>query len=72
MRELHLNSLNDFAGKYVALSTGVAVAGGESAAVLKNAHGVTLQLETKMRGLRFSLAVSRIGITLVGQPGCAA
>jgi hypothetical protein len=69
---LHLNSLDDFAGKYFAISTGVAIAGGESAALLKNDHGVTLQLETKMRGLRVSLAVSSIRITLAGQHGCKA
>jgi hypothetical protein len=67
----HLNSLSDFSGRYFAMSTGVAVARGESAAILKNEHGVTMQLETAVRGLRFNLAASSLRIILAGQQGCS-
>jgi hypothetical protein len=40
-------SSRDFPGRYFALSTGVALVRGESGAVLKNEHGVTMQLATK-------------------------
>lgn len=67
----NLNSLGDFSGRYFAISTGVAVARGESAAMLKNERGVTMQLETAVRGLRFNLAASDLRITLAGQEGCS-
>jgi hypothetical protein len=66
----NLHSLEDFSGKYFAISTGVALAGGSSAALLKNEHGVTMQLDTKMQGIRFSLAASGVRVTLAGQRGC--
>jgi hypothetical protein len=67
----NLNSLNDFSGRYFAMSTGVALARGESAALLKNERGVTMQLESKVRGLRFNFAASGLRITLAGQQGCS-
>jgi hypothetical protein len=66
----HLQSLRDFPGKYFALSTGVALVRGESGAVLKNEHGVTMQLEAKVAGLRFNIAASGMRITLAGHHGC--
>jgi hypothetical protein len=66
----HLQSLEDFPGKYFALSTGVALVRGESGAVLKNEHGVTMQLETKVAGLRFNIAASGLRISLAGHRGC--
>jgi hypothetical protein len=68
----NLNSLKDFSGRYYAVSVGVALAHGESAAMLKNERGVMMQLETKVRGLRFNIAASGSRITLAGQQGCAA
>lgn len=66
----HLNSLDDFSGRYLAISTGVALARGESAAMLKNERGVTMELETEVRGFRFNIAASGLRITLSGQKGC--
>jgi hypothetical protein len=66
----HLQSLRDFAGRYFALSTGVALIRGESGAVLKNEHGVTMQLETKVTGLRFNIAASGLRVSLAGHRGC--
>jgi hypothetical protein len=66
----NLNSLTDFPGRYFAISTGVAVGRGESAAMLKNERGVTMELETKVRGFRFNIAASGLRITPAGQAGC--
>jgi hypothetical protein len=62
--------LHDFAGKYLAASMGVAVVGGESGALLKNQHGVTMQLETKVKGLRFNIAASGLRIALEPSGRC--
>jgi hypothetical protein len=66
----NLHSLEDFSGKYFAMSAGAAVAGGQSATLLKNERGVTMQLDTKVQGIRFNLAASGVSITLAGQRGC--
>ena len=68
----NLHSLEDFPGRYQTLSIGAALVRGESAATLKNEHGVRMQLETKMRGLRFNIAASRLTIILAGQQDCGA
>ena len=57
---------------YFAVSAGVALVHGESAAMLKNERGVTMELETKVRGLRFNIATSGLRIALAGEQGCAA
>lgn len=41
----NLTSLDDFPGEYVAISIGSAIARGESAALIKNKRGVTMQLQ---------------------------
>ena len=66
----HLASLDDFAGRYVAISTGAALARGETAAVLKNGRGVTMQVETRITGVWVNMAASSIDITLAGTDGC--
>jgi hypothetical protein len=68
----NLHSLEDFPGRYLTFSTGAALVRGESAATLKNEHGVTMQLETKVRGLRLNIAASHSTIVLAGQHGCSA
>ncbi len=68
----NLHSLEDFPGRYSTLSTGAALVRGESAATLKNQHGVTIQLETKVRGARLNIAASRLTISLAGHQGCSA
>jgi len=59
-----LGCLGDFEGTYVAASTGAAIAVGESAAVTENKRGVVIELESKVRGLRFNIAASRFTLTL--------
>ena len=66
----NLKSLDDFAGKYLALSGGFAIARGESAAILKNKRGVMLELEMLETGIRFNMAASTLKISLADRPGC--
>ena len=63
----HLTCLRDFAGTYTAVSTGAAVAVGQSAAVMQNEHGVVIELESKVVGLRVNLAASRLQVRLIGK-----
>jgi len=66
----NLGSLEDFPGKYFGISTGVAIARGESAALLKNDRGVMIELESKVKGLRFSMAASGVRIILAKNDRC--
>jgi hypothetical protein len=68
----NLKSLQDFGGKYFALSTGFAIARGGSADILKNQRGVMMQLQMLETGLRFNIAASGLKIAMAGQPGCKA
>jgi hypothetical protein len=68
----NLKSLDDFAGKYFALSTGFAIARGESAAILKNKRGVMMELELLETGVRFNIAATGLRIVMADQPGCKA
>jgi hypothetical protein len=54
----------------IAGSIGVARIGDESGALLKNQHGVTMQLETKVKGLRFNIAASGLRISLEPSGRC--
>jgi hypothetical protein len=54
----------------VAGSMGAALVGGESAALLKNQHGVAMQLETKVKGLRINIAASGLQISLPKSRRC--
>ena len=65
-----LSCLDDFAGRYVAVSAGAAIARGESAAFLQNKHGVVIELESKITGVRFTLAATRLWITLGAHESC--
>ena len=67
----NLHSLENLPGRYLTFSTGAALVRGESAAMLKNEHGVTMQLEAKVRGVRLNIAASRLTIILAGQQGCS-
>jgi|SRR5271165_686758 len=60
----NLNKLSDFAGNYVAASAGLTIAGGGSAAYLKNEHGVIIKLVSTSVGLRFNLAASGVSVKL--------
>lgn len=60
----NLKKLSDFDGNYVAVTAGVTVAGGASAAYLKNEHGVVIKLESTTVGLRFNLSGDGVKVTL--------
>jgi hypothetical protein len=66
----NLKELEDFGGRYLALSGGFAIGHGESAAILKNKRGVMVELEVLENGLRFNIAATGLKITLADQPGC--
>lgn len=68
----NLKTADDFSGKYFTLSGGFAIARGESGALLKNKHGVMIELETLETGLRFDIAAGGLKVTMAGQPGCKA
>jgi hypothetical protein len=65
-RVYNLKNLADFNGNYVAMTAGVAVAGGGSAAYLKNEHGVVIKLHSSDVGLRFALAADGLKVKLAG------
>jgi hypothetical protein len=60
----HLTKLADFAGTYTTYSAGVTIAGGGSAAYMKNEHGVVIKLTSTTQGLRFNLATSGVTVKL--------
>ena len=60
----NLKNLADFSGNYAAVTAGVAVAAGGSAAYLKNEHGVVIRLHSTDVGLRFSLSADGVKVTL--------
>jgi hypothetical protein len=62
----HLKNISDFDGNYTAVTAGITVAGGGSAALLKNQHGVVIKLLSTTEGLRFNLSANGIDIKLKG------
>lgn len=62
----NLQNLSDFDGNYVAMTAGMTVAGGGSAAYLKNEHGVVIKLHSSDVGLRFALSADGIKVKLAG------
>ena len=60
----NLTTLKDFDGNYTAASAGLTVAGGGSAAILRNEHGVVIKLLSTTEGLRFNLAAEGVNIKL--------
>ena len=60
----NLSSPYDIEGIYGAVNTSYAVAGGDSALMLRNARGVELRLRGKQIGLEFSLDLSGISISI--------
>jgi hypothetical protein len=61
-----LKNLGDFDGNYSAVTAGITVAGGGSAALLKNQHGVVIKLLSTTEGPRFNLSANGIDIKLKG------
>jgi hypothetical protein len=64
--DYHLKRLSDFAGNYFEVTASATVAGGGSAADLKNEHGVVVKLEAITVGLRFNLSADGVKVTLKG------
>jgi hypothetical protein len=62
----HLKNLSDFDGTYTAVTAGITVAGGGSAALLRNQHGVVIKLLSTTEGLRFNLSANGIDIKVKG------
>jgi hypothetical protein len=60
----NLKNLGDFSGNYTAVSAGLTVAGGGSAVVLRNQHGVVIKLLTTAEGFRFNLSADGVKIGL--------
>jgi len=60
----NLKNLNDFSGTYTAVSVGLTVAGGGSAAILRNEHGVIIKLHGTTRGLNFNFSADGVNIKL--------
>jgi hypothetical protein len=61
---MHLGKLSDFEGTYTAWTAGLTVAGGGSAAYMKNEHGVVIKLLSETEGLRFNLAGNGVKVRL--------
>jgi hypothetical protein len=59
-----LQKLSDFNGNYVAATAGATLAGGASAAVLRNQNGVTIDGISTSQGARLTLAPSGVNLTL--------
>jgi hypothetical protein len=60
----NLTTLRDFDGNYTAATAGLTVAGGGSAAVLRNQHGVVIKLLSTTEGLRFNLSADGINLKI--------
>ena len=60
----NLTTLSDFSGNYTAVSAGLTIAGGGSAVVLRNEHGVVIKLLSTAEGLRFNLSADGVAINL--------
>jgi len=60
----NLKNLEDFNGIYHGLKAGAAVGGGAGAVVLKNNHGVELQLNSSGQGLKFAFGTQGVTIQL--------
>ena len=59
----NLHRLGDFAGNYVAVTTGITVAGG-SVVYLRDQNGVVVQLDSTTQGLRLNLSGEGAGVAL--------
>jgi hypothetical protein len=63
-RAYNLRQPQDIAGTYTAVGAGVAVAGGGTAARLRNANGVVMELRGRQVGLEASLNLSGITVSM--------
>ena len=60
----HLAKLSDFDGNYTAAGVGATVAGGASAAAMKNQNGVVINLVSTTQGLKFTFAAAGVDLKI--------
>jgi len=60
----NLKKLEDFNGIYHGLKAGASVGGGAGAVILKNEHGVELQLNSSGQGVKFAFGTQGVNIQL--------
>lgn len=60
----NLARLSDFSGNYIAVSAGATVAGGASAAEMKNQKGAVIRVHSTTQGLDFNLSLDGVSIQL--------
>ncbi len=63
----NLTKLEDFEGRYAAVTAGATIGGGGSVAYLKNEHGVVIRLHSTTAGLQFKLSIDGVNIELRGK-----
>jgi hypothetical protein len=61
----NLTRLADFNGTYAAAGAGAALAGGDSIVTMQNGNGVVIQLRSQLTGVRLSLGISGITMSIV-------
>ncbi len=61
----NLKKLEDFNGNYVAVGTGLAVAGGGAVAAMKNQNGVTIHVKSTTQGAKVTLGGAGVDIDLL-------
>jgi hypothetical protein len=61
----NLTRLADFNGTYAAAGAGAALAGGGSIVTMQNGNGVVIQLRSQLTGVRLSLGISGITMSIV-------
>jgi hypothetical protein len=67
----NLKSLDDFAGDYLAISTGATIARGGSSALLKNKREVVIELSSKSVGVRLDFSATTLKISRANERGCS-
>ena len=63
----NLTKLQDFGGRYAAVTAGATIGGGGSVAYLKNEHDDVIRLHSSTAGLQFSLSVEGVEIEMSGK-----
>lgn len=61
----NMKKLEDFNGNYVAVGTGLTVAGGGAVAAMKNQNGVTIHVKSTTRGAKVTIGGSGVDIQLL-------
>ena len=67
----HLAKLSDFDGNYTAAGTGVTVAGGASASIMKNQNGVEIRLVSTTQGVKFAFGAAGVSMKAKKEPSAS-